>query len=224
MCFSWKFHKTDRLGGSRVFGFQRSRDAFFYQTLIEASGNIVEAMQLFRQNVETLGYKEEYAEKLKELENKGDEYTHRLIRELNQTFVTPLDREDILQLAVKLDDVLDGVEACASRFVYCHVEKTTPYLMQFAEILERVAEHLQEAFIALEKKDYGAMQREAVEINRLEDQADRLMRESVGSLFENPTDPIELMKMKELYEKLEAVTDTAEDLADVFESVVLKYA
>ncbi|PTM60057.1 DUF47 domain-containing protein [Desmospora activa] len=207
-----------------MFGFQRSKDSVFYQTLVEASGNIVEAMQLFRQNVETLDHKEEYAEKLKDLENKGDDYTHILLRELNQTFVTPLDREDILQLAVKLDDVLDGVEACASRFVYCHVEQTTPYLMQFAEILEKLAEHLQEAFIALEKKDYTTIQNQAVEINMLENQADRLMRESVGSLFENPTDPIELIKMKELYEQLEAVTDTAEDLADVLESVVLKYA
>ncbi|EGK11406.1 DUF47 domain-containing protein [Kroppenstedtia eburnea] len=204
--------------------FNRSKDSVFYQTLVEAAGNIVEAMQLFRQNVETLEHKEEYAEKLKDLENKGDEFTHLLVRELNQTFVTPMDREDILQLALKLDDVLDGVEACASRFVYCHVDKTTPYLMQFAEILEKSAEFLQEAFISLEKRDFNSIQKYVVEINLLENQADRLMRESVGSLFENPVDPIELIKMKEVYERLEDVTDTAEDLADVLESVVMKYA
>lgn len=204
--------------------FNRSKDSVFYQTLVEAAGNIVEAMQLFRQNVETLEHKEEYAEKLKDLENKGDEFTHLLVRELNQTFVTPMDREDILQLALKLDDVLDGVEACASRFVYCYVDKTTPYLMQFAEILEKSAEFLQEAFIALEKRDFNSIQKYVVEINLLENQADRLMRESVGSLFEDPKDPIELIKMKEVYEQLEGVTDTAEDLADVLESVVMKYA
>lgn len=204
--------------------FNRSKDSVFYQTLVEAAGNIVEAMQLFRQNVETLEHKEEYAEKLKDLENKGDEFTHLLVRELNQTFVTPMDREDILQLALKLDDVLDGVEACASRFVYCYVDKTTPYLMQFAEILEKSAEFLLEAFIALEKRDFNSIQKYVVEINLLENQADRLMRESVGSLFEDPKDPIELIKMKEVYEQLEGVTDTAEDLADVLESVVMKYA
>ncbi|MFC4077165.1 DUF47 domain-containing protein [Salinithrix halophila] len=204
--------------------FNRSKDSVFYHTLVEAAGNIVEAMQLFRQNVETLEHKEAYAEKLKDLENKGDEFTHIILRELNQTFVTPMDREDIMELAVKLDDVLDGVEACASRFVYCHVEKTTPYLMQFAELLEKVAEFLQEAFIALEKRDFASIQNIVVEINLLENQGDRLMRESVGSLFEDPTDPIELIKMKELYEKLEEVTDHAEDLADVLESVVMKYA
>ncbi|WP_185956306.1 DUF47 domain-containing protein [Melghirimyces algeriensis] len=204
--------------------FSRSKDSVFYQTLVEAASNIVEATQLFRQNVETLEHKEEYAEKLKELENKGDEYTHILLHELNQTFITPMDREDILQLAVKLDDVLDGVEACASRIVYCHVEKTTPYLMQFAEILERSAEFLQESFIALEKRDFTSIRKHSVEINLLENQADRLMRESVGSLFEEPKDPIELIKMKELYEKLEGVSDTTEDLANVLESVVMKYA
>jgi uncharacterized protein len=192
--------------------------------MVDAAGNIVEAMQLFRQNVETLEHKEEYAEKLKELESKGDEYTHMLLKELNQTFVTPLDGEDIFQLAVKLDDVLDGIEACASRFVYFHVDKTTPYLMQFAELLEKVAENLQEAFIALEKKDYATIRKISVEINLLENKGDKLMRESVGSLFEDPKDPYELIKMKEIYENLEKVTDTAEDLADVLESVVMKYA
>ena len=135
-----------------------------------------------------------------------------------------MDREDLLQLAVKLDDVLDGVEACASRFVYCHVNKTTPHLMQFAEMLEKCAEYLQEAFISLEKRDFNSIQKYVVEINLLENQADRLMRESVGGLFEEQKDPIELIKMKELYETLEGVTDSAEDLANVLESVVMKYA
>ncbi|MBN2910925.1 DUF47 domain-containing protein [Polycladomyces sp. WAk] len=204
--------------------FNRAKDRVFYQTLIDAAANLVEAMQLFRENVETLEEKEQFAERLKELEDKGDEYTHLIIRELNQTFVTPLDREDILQLAVKLDDVLDGIEACASRFVYFRVHQTTPYLVQFADILERSAKYLHEAFIALEKRDYATIRKLSVEINLLENEGDRLMRESVGSLFENPTDPIELIKMKEIYEKLEGVTDTTEDLADVMESVVMKYA
>ncbi|SFS46955.1 DUF47 domain-containing protein [Marininema halotolerans] len=204
--------------------FNRSKDSVFYHTLVEAASNIVEAMQLFRQNVETLQHKEDYAEKLKDLENKGDEFTHLLIRELNSTFVTPMDREDIKELAVKLDDILDGVEACASRFVYYNVEKTTPYLLQFGELLEKVAEHLQEAFIALQKRDFATIQNLVVEINLLENQADRLMRQSVGSLFDEQKDPFELIKMKELYEKLEGVTDSAEDLADVLESVVMKYA
>ncbi|GAB6936201.1 MAG: DUF47 family protein [Calditerricola sp.] len=204
--------------------FNRSKDELFYQTLINAALNIVEAVQLFKENVETLREKEVYAERLKELESKGDQYTHLLIKELNQTFMTPLDREDILQLAVKLDDVLDGVEACASRFVYFRVETTTPYLVQFADILVRSAQFLHEAFVALKNRDYATIRKISVELNLLENEGDRLMREGVGRLFDSATDPIELIKMKEIYEKLEDVTDSVEDVADVLESVVMKYA
>lgn len=203
--------------------FFRSKDRLFYQTLIDATYNIVEAAQLFRENVETLHDKEAYAEKIKELESKGDSYTHLIIRELNQTFVTPMDREDIYQLASKLDDVLDGLEACAARFSYYHVNQTTPTLVRFAELIEKSAHYVQEAFVALEKKDFATLRKASIEINSIEDEADKLMRESVGALFANVKDPIELIKMKEIYEKLENVTDTFEDLTDVLESVVMKY-
>lgn len=204
--------------------FNRTKDRLFYQTLIDATGNIVEAVQLFRENVETLEEKEKYAERIKELESKGDKFTHLMIKELNSTFVTPLDREDILNLAVKLDDVLDGIEACAARFVYFHIHHSTPYLVQYAELIMSCSRLLQEAFIALEKRDYGSIRNISIQINDLENQGDVLMRESLFELFENPTDPIELFKMKEIIENLELVTDTFEDLMDVMESVVLKYA
>ncbi len=204
--------------------FNRSKDHVFFQILSDAADNISEATRLFRENVNTLEEKEKYAERLKELESKGDEYTHLLIQELNQTFVTPLDREDMLQLAVKLDDVMDGVESCASRFVMFGVEKSTPYLVQFAEILERSSEFLKEALQALEKRDYATIQRITVELNMLENEGDRVLRESITTLFKNPTDPVHLLRMKEIYEKLEMATDTVEDLADVLESVVMKYA
>jgi predicted phosphate transport protein (TIGR00153 family) len=204
--------------------FLRSKDKVFYQTLIDAAGNIVEAVQLFRENVETLEEKEKYADKIKELENKGDDYTHLLFRELNKSFVTPMDREDLLQLAVKLDDVLDGIEACAARFVYFHIHQTTPLLIQFADNIEKCAQLLQEAFIALEKKDYERVRQISIQINDLENEVDRMLREGMYHLFANPGDPIEVLKMKEIYEKLENVTDTFEDLMDVMESVVMKYA
>ncbi|WP_176786472.1 DUF47 domain-containing protein [Thermoactinomyces sp. DSM 45892] len=204
--------------------FNRTKDRIFYQTLIDAASNIVEAVQLFRENVETLEEKEKYAERLKELESKGDAFTHLLIKELNSTFVTPLDREDILNLAVKLDDVLDGIEACAARFVYFHVNKSAPYLVQFAEIIVSSAQLLQESFIALEKKDFQSIRKISIEINDLENQGDKLMRDSLYTLFENPSDGLELFKMKEIIEKLERVTDLFEDLMDVMEGVILKYA
>lgn len=204
--------------------FNRSKDRLFYQIMLDATANISEAAQLFRENVETLADKEKYAERIKDLESKGDEYTHLLIKELNQTFVTPLDHEDLLKLISTLDDVLDGIEACAARFVYMHVDKSTPYLVKFAENIESCSRHLQDAFMALEKRDFGSIRKISIEINELENEGDKLMREGVSALFEEPVDPIELIKMKEIYERLEDVTDTFEDLMDVLESVVMKYA
>ncbi|MFC7443306.1 DUF47 domain-containing protein [Laceyella putida] len=204
--------------------FNRSKDRLFFKLMVDATSNIADAVQLFRENVETLEQKESYAERLKELENKGDEYTHQLIKELNHTFVTPLDHEDILKLTYTLDDVLDGVEACAARFVYMQVDKTNSYLIQFGEILEKCARHLHDAFIALEKRDYDLIRKISIEINLLENEGDKLMREGIMELFAEPVDVVHLIKMKEIYERLEDVTDAFEDVMDIMESVVMKYA
>jgi predicted phosphate transport protein (TIGR00153 family) len=196
-------------------------DTFFYQTLIDVTANIVEAIRLFRENVKTLEKKEEYSEQIKALESKGDEYTQLLITELNKAYYTPMDREDILQLAGKLDDVLDGVESCATRIVY--IDKPTNYLIQFGDLLEPLGKHLQDAFICLQKQDFTTLRKLCVEINMLEDEGDRLMRESVGSLFNPPVEVVELIKMKDIYERLERVTDAAEDIANILEGMIIKY-
>lgn len=204
--------------------FNRSKDRFFYQTLTDATLNIVEAVKLFRENVETLQEKEKYADIMKDLESKGDEYTHLILQELDQTFVPPLDREDIMALAGHLDDVIDEIESCTARFVYYKIDKTTPYLIQFADNIVKCADLLHKAFVALEKKDFQSIRKIYIEINELENEGDRLMRESVHTLFEEPVDLLNLIKMKEIYERLEGVSDTFEDLMDVMERVVMKYA
>jgi len=129
-----------------------------------------------------------------------------------------------LDLAVKLDDILDGIEACAQRFVSFHVDTPTSYLMKFTEILEQSARHLQEAFISLEKRDFESIRKISVEINRLEDEGDQVYFECISELFEHPQDPIHLIKMKEIYQRLEEVIDTFEHLMNVMEGVVMKYA
>lgn len=204
--------------------FNRSKDRFFYQTLTDATLNIVEAVKLFRENVETLQEKEKYADIIKDLESKGDEYTHLILQELDKTFVPPLDREDIMALAGHLDDVIDEVESCAARFVYYKIDNTSPYLIQFADNLVKCADLSHKAFVALEKKDFQSIRKIYIEINELENEGDRLMRESVHTLFEEPVDLLNLIKMKEIYERLEDVSDTFEDLMDVMERVVMKYA
>lgn len=202
----------------------RSKDKLFFKILLDVSHNIVETADLFRSNVELLDNKVYYADKIKELELRGDEYTYLLFQELNKTFFTPLDHEDFLKLASISDNVVDSIEACAARFVYLHIDQTTPYIVQFADIFVQCAEHLHTAFRALEKSDYETIKAISVKINVLENEGDRLMRESISYIFDNHACPIELIKMKELYEKLEHVTDVFEDLMDVMGSVVMKYA
>ncbi|WP_124728099.1 DUF47 domain-containing protein [Staphylospora marina] len=204
--------------------FNRSKDRLFFQMMQDIVGNIAEAAELFRENMETLSDKVTFAERIKDLETKGDEFTHQLIQELNKTFVTPLDHEDFLKLVFNLDDVLDGIEACAARFVYLHVEQSNPRFVKYAELLKEAAKNLQDAFFALEKRDYEAVRKASMEIQRLESEGDKLTREAIGKLFEEKTDPIDLIRMKEIYEKLESVIDRFEDVMDVMESVVMKYA
>ncbi|WP_232345468.1 DUF47 domain-containing protein [Paenactinomyces guangxiensis] len=121
-----------------------------------------------------------------------------------------------------MDDVLDGVESCSTRIVY--IDKPTNYMTQFADLLEPLGKHLKDAFISLQKRDFATIRKLCVEINMLENEGDRLMRESVSSLFNPPVEVVELIKMKDIYERLEKLTDAAEDIADILEGMIIKYA
>ena len=161
-------------------------------------------------------------EQLKTIEHRGDEMTHDLLTKLNQTFVTPFDREDIHKLASSLDDVLDFVHAAGERLVMYKITEFTPAAPQLADVIVRQGEQLCKAVSHLEKKN-NVLQY-CVEINRLENEADRIANVALGQLFETETNPIALIKKKELYEVLETATDKAEDAANVIESVVVKSA
>lgn len=182
---------------------------------------IVEAAELFRENVENLEQREQYGERIKRLESKGDEFVQLLISQLNKEYFPPMDREDIFQLVAKLDDILDGIEACAERSLY--IEKTTPQLIRFADILVQTAKILQEAFTSLNDRRFEALHKATIEVNSLESEADQLLRDSLSELFFDPKDVVLLIKMKDIYERLEKTTDDAEDIADVFESMIIKY-
>src|SRR5579885_2592972 len=160
--------------------------------------------------------------RIKESEHRGDDMTHEILTKLNQTFITPFDREDIHKLASSLDDVLDFVHAAGERLVMYKITEFTPSAPQLADVIVRQGEQLCKAVSHLEKKN-NVLQY-CVEINRLENEADRIASVALGQLFEAETDPIALIKKKELYEVLETATDKAEDAANVIESVVVKSA
>ena len=161
-------------------------------------------------------------QKIKSTEHRGDEITHSLFVKLNSSFITPFDREDIHSLASSLDDVLDYINAAASRMIIYKITNPPAEATQLATLVLRQSEELRKALAHLEKGD-GVLEY-CVEINRLENEADAIARAAIGRLFETEENPIQLIKHKELIEVLEIATDKAEDAANVLETVVLKSA
>ena len=160
-------------------------------------------------------------EKIKEIEHHGDEMTHQILIKLNQTFITPFDREDIHLLTSSLDDVLDFINGASDRLLTYKITQPSPQ-PSLAAIVLRQAEELRKAVALLDKN--GKMLEHCVEVNRLENEADQVSREAIGRLFEGDYDPITLIKLKELLEILETASDKAEDVANVLETVALKNA
>src|SRR3954470_14500596 len=162
------------------------------------------------------------ADEIKEVEHKCDFLTHEIIQRLHRTFVTPLDREDIFTLARSLDDVMDAIDATAAIVRLYQIDVVRPDARALARIIVGCTEQLVQAVKALERKKGVA--EPAVEINRLENEADRAHQSAVRTLFEQERDPIQIIKWKEILDFLEDATDRCEDVANVLEGVVVKHA
>ena len=161
------------------------------------------------------------AARIKTLEQKGDELIHETYTRLNNSFITPLDPEDIHSLASHLDDVLDGIEDSAYRLVAYRLPAIPPMVVELCRIVRSCAQSLEKAFAAL--SEGHAVLEHCIEINRLEEVADQLVRDAVSDLFANEKNPITLLKVKEVYEFLEQTTDSCEDVADALQNVAVKH-
>ena len=159
---------------------------------------------------------------MKGFEHEGDQHTHTIVTALNKTFITPIERDDIMELAKALDDVLDGIDACASRFDMYGIDKTDDYIRKFADNLRRSALEIKAAITLLTQKKLLAMQPHCRVLHALENEGDNLMREGIKNLFQNERDPIELVKYKELYQRLEETTDACEDVAACLQSIIMR--
>jgi uncharacterized protein len=162
------------------------------------------------------------ADEIKEVEHKCDFLTHEIIQRLHRTFVTPLDREDIHAMARSLDDVMDAIDASAAIVRLYQIERVRPDARALARIISQSSEQIVRAMKALGGK--GAVPECAVEINRLENEADRAHQTAVRRLFEEEHDPVAIMKWKEILDFLEDATDRCEDVANVLEGIVVKHA
>ncbi len=162
------------------------------------------------------------ADEIKEVEHKCDFLTHEIIQRLHRTFVTPLDREDIHTLARTLDDVMDAIDATAAIVRLYQIERVRPDARELANLVTASTVQMVVALKALDRR-HGVAE-PAVEINRLENEADRAHQSALRSLFQEERDPIAIIKWKEILDFLEAATDRCEDVANVLEGVVVKHA
>lgn len=205
-----------------MFGLIPKNEDFFV-LFRNISANIIEGAKLFKEMLDDFSDPVASQKKIKEIEHKGDSMTHELVRKLNKSFITPLDREDIYALSSGLDDILDLIDACAQRFVMYNVEHTTAASKELAFLILKGCQTLQGA-VSLLGGNLEDINRYCVEVNSLENEADRVCREAISQLFDEETDPIRLIKWKEIYETMERASDKCEDAANILESVVLKNA
>lgn len=201
--------------------FQRKKDTFF-EHFVAVVDNIMLASKVFREELNNLEDAEKFAIQIKSIESKGDQYTHEVIKDLNNTFITPLEREDILGLTIKLDDVLDLLEACAWSFDLFNVTEVDDFMKLFARNIEMCTQEISYAINCLVEKKLKEMPRHTHKINDLENVADDLLRDSLKTLFSSCTDPIEIIKRKEIYYMMEEVSDACEDVADILEGIIMR--
>ena len=196
----------------------------FFIMFEKAVLNVNKGAALLVEMIEDLNIADIKAKEIYEVEQEGDMLTHELMRKLNKTFLTPIDREDIHALANKVDDVIDLVWAVADRAVLFKLDSAPPEAVDLSKTLLETTEYITKAVGCLKDKKYSYIQEYCIEINRLENRGDRIFREALVKLFDNIKDPILVIKWKEVYEHLEEAHDTCEDVADILESIVLKHA
>lgn len=196
------------------------REEIFFTLFNDAAQNILAAAEQLQALLDDFRDVEKRAEEIKVLEDKGDDITHGIIDRLNRTFVAPLDREDIFDLAKQLDDVIDWIEASASRIAVYRVRQITPEARELAHIITHACQAIVEAVGNLRRLDRVTGQLH--EINRLENLADHVQRDAMAKLFAEDGNPIEVIKLKEIYETLEEATDQCEHVAHVLESIHAK--
>ena len=198
-------------------------DASFFAFFEQQGKKTVEGCRAFLAMVEEANDLERRAEKVKQIEHECDEITHAVVAGLHKTFITPIDRNEIYRLITKMDDIMDYVEAAADRLALYEIPTMTKEVGELARCLVSSAEHVLGAVTSIRdlKRPNGILEH-CIEINRLENVADTILRGALARLFREEKDPIAVIKWKEIYETLESATDRCEDVANIIEGVVLE--
>ncbi|MEW6775640.1 MAG: DUF47 family protein [Bdellovibrionota bacterium] len=196
----------------------------YFDLFDQSTAHIAEGIAAFQTLLKDPANFRENARKVKEIEHETDKVTHQTLAKLYTSFITPLDREDIHALITRLDDIMDAVDAATQRLVLFNVHTVPEEMKAFAQLLGLCAEQVRRAVSGLRQigKPQPIMDC-LIEINRLENEGDQLLRQAIGKLFSEEKDPIAILKWKELFEITEEATDQCERVAHVIEAIVLKH-
>jgi predicted phosphate transport protein (TIGR00153 family) len=197
-----------------------SRDRELFDLFEEAGGNIVRAAGLLDEMLRDYPESAELAREILICEQEGDRITHDIIHRLNQSSHAPIDREDVHELASELDDVVDFTEEVADYLGLYKIEAPMEQAQQLAAVLHESARQISEAMPQL--RGFKDISRHTVEINRLENEGDRIVREAIASLFDKGIDPMVVIRWKDIFERLEAAIDATEHVANILEGIVIK--
>jgi hypothetical protein len=196
------------------------KDRQFFDLFEEAGGNIVRAAGLLEEMLLEYPERSDLAREILICEQDGDRITHDIIQRLNQTFVTPIDREDIHELSSALDDVVDYTEEVADYLGLYKIEAPMTQAQDLAKVLHAAARQIAEAMPRL--RGFKDISHYTVEINRLENDGDRITREAIASLFDTGIDPMVVIRWKDIFERLEDAIDSTEHVANILEGIVIK--
>ncbi|WP_394233296.1 DUF47 domain-containing protein [Niallia oryzisoli] len=165
-----------------------------------------------------------FSETMKEYETKGDTYIHDVIKELNNAFITPIEREDILALAMSMDDVLDGLEHCSALFEMYSITEADDFMLKFVDAIKNCSHEIQDSIDLLSTKKLPQIRDHAIKIKDYESKCDGIRRQSIKHLFSVEKDPIKIIQYKEIYENLEDIADYCQNVANTLETIIMKNA
>ncbi|MGN1400454.1 MAG: DUF47 domain-containing protein [Bacillus sp. (in: firmicutes)] len=203
----------------------KSKKDKFAALLFSISENLKEGADYFADyKLKNISDLKVFTDSMKDYEHKGDDFVHEVIMELNKAFITPIEREDILHLAMSMDDVLDGLESCAAMFEMYSIINADEYMLKFVENIRESAYEIEKAVNLLASKKLLDIRDHAIKIKDLESSCDAIHRQSIKNLFAVEKDPIRIIQYKEIYESLEEVADCCQAVANTLETIIMKNA
>lgn len=206
-----------------MFGRMLPRKVCFFDYFEQLAVMIIQACEAFRDLTEGKADNIEQAGRIKDIEHQADNLTHKCIEEINKTFITPIDRVDIHSLIKRLDDIVDSVDACASRIMLYEITEMRPEALQLADVLVKAAHELEVALKGLRNlKNAPVIEEKLIAIHQLENDGDTILRAALMRLFKEEDRAIQVIKWKEIFERLEKATDRCEDVANIIEKIVIE--